>query len=150
MTYVDPEFGGVTFQGAYCPASDFAKTVEQALPLRGGLMQDEWSGTTARSVEMFALELPENVLRTALQYPGVFVFDPVARAFALNFGPNGRRLRTGAGVTPAVSVAKFGGDLAALHEIANRLQFEGAQPFVVSRSVDQSSAFSQAPALDAR
>lgn len=117
--------------------------MEVMLPVSGRLMQDPWSGTTARSVETFALRVPDGVIRTALQYPGLLVFDPATRAFALNFGPRGR-LRTGAGVTPAVPVAEFGGDLARLHRIANDLQYDGAQPFTVSRSTDQVAPFPQA------
>lgn len=140
MTYVDLTFGGAIFRGRLLVrrAPDVAAAIERALPIRGRLMQDEWSGTVARMIEPLGADVPASAPRSALQYPGLLVFDPDTRQLALAFGRTGR-LRNSAGPIPAVPIAEFAGDMALLESLGQRLQFEGAQAIAIARSADQTA-----------
>jgi hypothetical protein len=138
VTFLELAFGETTFRGRLLVrrSPPFAAAIEKVLPISGRLMQDEWSGTVARMIEPVDLSVPADAPRSALQYPGLLVFDPERRQLALAFGRSGR-LRTSVGFVPAVPVAEFVGDMALLEKLGNRLQFDGAQKVTISRSPDQ-------------
>lgn len=146
MSYVDLTFGGTTYRGRLLVrrAPEVAEAVERLLPIRGRFAQDEWSGPCARMVERLPLEIAPDVPRSGLQYPGLLVLDPVMRQLALAFGET-RPFRTSVGRIPAVPIAEFVGDLAELARFGESLEFDGAQPFTVSRSADQTTPLSRGP-----
>ncbi|HEX5499712.1 MAG TPA: hypothetical protein VFX03_10810, partial [Thermomicrobiales bacterium] len=82
------------------------------------------------------------------QHPGLVVLDPTTGGLAMCYGQG--RLNPDALPAAPIPVAQIGGDLAPLIEIGGARQWDGAAPFVVSRSADQETSLAPEPTAHGR
>lgn len=108
----------------------------RALPLRSRAYQDQYSAQVMRTDAELAPR-PGGDRAYGYQQTGLVMLDPLTRRILVCFGRG--RLRNAFGPLPAVPLAEIGGDLRALTERGDRLQFEGAKPIEFKVSDDQES-----------
>ncbi len=144
MRYVDVNFAGLRLRARLlderAPAA--ASALWQALPLDGRAFQDRYSSQLLRTTSRLGVDAAGD-RHYGYQQPGLLMLDPTSGELALCFGRG--RLQNAIGPIPAVPLAEIGGDLTALSESGDRLQFDGAQPITVAVSQDQSSPLADPP-----
>jgi len=144
MKYVDIAFAGLWLRARLleerAPAATSA--LWQTLPLEGQALQDQYSSQVMRMTSRLDVDAA-NDQHYGYQQPGLLMLDPTSSQLALCFGRG--RLQNAIGPIAAVPLAEIGGDLSELNASGDRLQFEGAQPIIVSASQDQSSPLADPP-----
>ena len=144
MKYVDIAFAGLRLRARLLEERAPAATLAlwQALPLEGRAFQDQYSSQVMRLTSRLDVGAAKDG-HYGYQQPGLLMLDPISSQLALCFGRG--RLHTAIGPLAAVPLAEIGGDLHELNVRGDRLQFEGAQPIMVSASEDQRSPLADPP-----
>ncbi|MDQ3811410.1 MAG: DUF3830 family protein [Chloroflexota bacterium] len=144
MKFVDISFAGLRLRGRLledrAPAASAA--LWKALPLEGRAFQDQYSSQVMRITSRLDVDATQDRWY-GYQQLGLLMLDPLSGQLALCFGRG--RLHNALGPIAAVPLAEIGGDLGELNERGERLQFDGAQPVVVSAAEDQISPLADPP-----
>jgi hypothetical protein len=136
-TYLDVTVGDRIFRARVLDgrAEHGTAALLDTLPINAQVVQDEWSRDFMEVVGGPRLEVERSDHSVAFQYPGLLVVDQEHGRLSICYGQ--ARLQDGSGPLRAVPLAEIGGDLSALEAFGRSLQFDGAQSFTITRSVDQ-------------
>jgi Protein of unknown function (DUF3830) len=144
MKFVEIGFAGLRLRARLLEdrAPTATAALWKALPVEGLAFQDQYSSQLMRITSVLDVDASGDRWY-GYQHAGLLMLDPLTHELALCFGRG--RLHNALGPIAAVPLAEIGGDLGYLNQRGDRLQFEGAQPIVVSRAEDQTSLLADPP-----
>lgn len=137
VQFVDIAIGNVAFRARLLAdrAPQTTRAVWEAAPFDGQFGHGQWSGAMMCSLGPVPASAVAGERGAPFQHPGLVVLDPTSGGLAICYGQG--RLNPDSLPALPIPVAQIGGDLAPLVEIGRAMQWDGAAPFVVSRSDDQ-------------
>jgi hypothetical protein len=144
--FIEFQSGPYTFRARLLSESapTAAQQVWDLVPRGLEFIHDEWSGFIFRSTEPVSGLSPAAAdVAPPYQYPGLVLAERVSRRIAICYGQ--ARLQDGYGPLEGVPIAEIGGDLTPLESLGRRLEREGIQDVVITRSDDQDSPLEPPP-----